>query len=372
VIVGVVIGLLYLAPALLIGVLLLGGRYPGEHVLARPLRRRCSARRRPVRRALPRPPRRTTPRGGLLIAARLAGRGPPVDGRSHRFVSFDTGVPVHMKQLLVAGTLAVGSLGAFAAAARAHVTLQPKAQTAGAYTVVNVRVPNERDNAATTKVRVAFPDGIYAVSYAPQAGWRVAVKKSPLATPVPTEDGPITERVSSVTFSGSGRGLGRIAPGQFKEFPLSLQMPDRPGATLAFPAYQTYSDGEVVRWTGAAGTATPAPTVTLAAPAGALRAPLARAAHSPVESRTPAPGSRASNVKAVTVTFGESVVTGLISVSKDGRDVRAKTAGLKPSNHAILRATFARALSQGTYKVSWRARADDGHSESGTWSFRVR
>jgi uncharacterized protein YcnI len=277
-----------------------------------------------------------------------------------------------MKQLLVAGTLAVGSLGAFAAAAHAHVTLQPKAQTAGAYTVVNVRVPNERDNGATTKVRVAFPDGIYSVSYAAQAGWKVAVKKSRLATPVPTEDGPITERVSSVTFSGSGRGLGRIAPGQFKEFPLSLQMPDQPGATLAFPAYPTYSDGEVVRWTGAAGTGTPAPTVTLAAPAAALRSPVARAAHAPVKSRTPAPGSKASSVKAVKVTFGESVVTGLISVSKDGREVKARTAGLKPSNQAILQATFARALAKGTYRVSWRGRADDGHSESGTWSFRVR
>jgi len=74
---GVVIGLLYLAPALLLAALLLGGRYPGERVLARPLRRRFTPRRRPLRRALPRPPRRTTPRGGLLIAAGLAGRGPP-------------------------------------------------------------------------------------------------------------------------------------------------------------------------------------------------------------------------------------------------------------------------------------------------------
>jgi hypothetical protein len=77
VIAGAVIGLLYLAPALLLGLLLLGGRYPGERILARPLRHRRLARRRPVRRLLPRPPRRTGPRGGLLIAAGLAGRGPP-------------------------------------------------------------------------------------------------------------------------------------------------------------------------------------------------------------------------------------------------------------------------------------------------------
>jgi uncharacterized protein YcnI len=172
-----------------------------------------------------------------------------------------------MKHRLIAvAALAAGTL-AVPAAAQAHVTLQPKAQTAGAYTVVSVRVPNERDDASTTKVRLEFPEGIYSVSYAAQAGWKIAVKKSAIATPVQTQDGPITERVSSVTFTGSGKGLGRIAPGQFKEFPLSLQMPNAPGTTLTFPAYQWYTGGELVKWTGAAGAATPAPTVTLAAPA---------------------------------------------------------------------------------------------------------
>lgn len=276
-----------------------------------------------------------------------------------------------MKHRIIAATVAAGAL-AIPAASSAHVTLQPKAQTAGAYTVVNVRVPNERDNASTTKVRVELPVGIYSVAYAAQAGWKVAVKKSTLATPVQTEDGPITERVSSVTFAGSGKGLGRIAPGQFKEFPLSLQMPDQPGATLSFPAYQWYSDGELVQWTGAAGSEKPAPTVALAAPAAALRGPVATAAHSPVADRTPAPGAKVSNVKAVKVTFGEAVVTGLISVSKGGSEVKAKSSGLTSSNHAILQATFAKALSKGTYTVRWRARADDGHSESGTWTFMVR
>jgi hypothetical protein len=72
------IGLLYLAPAVVLGLVLLAGRYPGEQTLVRPLARA----RTPVRRALPRvptprPARRVRPRGGLLLAARLAGRGPP-------------------------------------------------------------------------------------------------------------------------------------------------------------------------------------------------------------------------------------------------------------------------------------------------------
>jgi hypothetical protein len=74
------IGLLYLAPAILIAALLLAGRYPGERVLARAVARVRAAlpRRRRTNAPRPRPPRRTTPRGGVLLSAGLAGRGPPV------------------------------------------------------------------------------------------------------------------------------------------------------------------------------------------------------------------------------------------------------------------------------------------------------
>ena len=69
----------YLAPALLLGLPLLAGRYPGE----RPLARALSRRRPPPRRApLCAPPAARvfalTPRGGRLVATALAGRGPPV------------------------------------------------------------------------------------------------------------------------------------------------------------------------------------------------------------------------------------------------------------------------------------------------------
>ncbi len=272
---------------------------------------------------------------------------------------------------LAVAALAAGAL-AVPAAAQAHVTLQPNAQTAGSYTVVNVRVPNERDGASTTKVRVELPDGFTSVSYAAQAGWRATVKKVKLATPVQTLDGPITERVSSITFTGTGKGLGRIAPGQFKEFPLSLKMPDRPGATLTFPAYQTYSNGEVVKWTGGPASDQPAPTLTLAAPAAAVQHRKAVAAHSPVVGRTPRPGSTVSKVRSVSVRFGQAVITGVLTVSRNGSPVGARTSGLKPGNRAILQATFARPLPRGSYRVSWRARADDGHSERGSWRFNVR
>jgi CopC domain-containing protein len=53
------------------------------------------------------------------------------------------------------------------------------------------------------------------------------------------------------------------------------------------------------------------------------------------------------------------------------RQLSPKAAGLKPGNKAILRAVFAASLPRGSYEVSWRALADDGHHEQGSWTFHV-
>jgi hypothetical protein len=68
-------GLLFLAPAFLLLLPLLAGRYVGERALAPP---RAAARRAAVRALrLPRPAARLAPRGGLLVGCSLAGRAPP-------------------------------------------------------------------------------------------------------------------------------------------------------------------------------------------------------------------------------------------------------------------------------------------------------
>ena len=159
---------------------------------------------------------------------------------------------------------------ALPAAAQAHVTVNPREGTAGAFTKLDIRVPNERSNASTVKVQLQLPDGFAFASYEPRADWRVRVTRERLATPIQTEDGEITEGVKRMTWTGDGTGLGRIAPGQFFEFPISVQIPESAaGKTLTFKAIQTYSNGEVVRWIGAPGSDTPAPTLTVAAAAAA-------------------------------------------------------------------------------------------------------
>jgi uncharacterized protein YcnI len=157
-------------------------------------------------------------------------------------------------EVRVRRTIAIACAAAALAApavARAHVTLQPEEAPAGGYARLDVRVPNERDDASTTKVQVQFPPGFAEVSTEPVPGWTVKVTKG-------------KRRVRTVTWTGSGPE-GRIGPGQFQDFGLSLALPDNPGKSLTFKALQTYSSGEVVRWIGPPDADEPAPQVTLTA-----------------------------------------------------------------------------------------------------------
>ena len=161
------------------------------------------------------------------------------------------------------------------AAAQAHVTLQPEEVPAGGFTRLDVRVPNERDDASTVKVEVQFPPGFQFVSTQPVPGWTAEVVRKKLAQPVTNDDGEqVTDRVDRITWTGSGAG-GRIGPGQFQDFGISVGVPDKPDSTLTFKALQTYSGGEVVRWIGAPDADEPAPQVKLTASEGGHDAPAA-------------------------------------------------------------------------------------------------
>lgn len=148
------------------------------------------------------------------------------------------------------------------AGADAHVTLQPEEAAAGDFTVLDVRVPNERDDAATTKVDVQFPAGFVFASYQPVAGWSVDVKMEKLAKPIVSHGEEIAEQVGQMTWTAESDEAG-IQSGQFQDFPISVQIPGEAGDTLTFKAIQTYDDGEAVRWIGAAESEHPAPQVAV-------------------------------------------------------------------------------------------------------------
>jgi periplasmic copper chaperone A len=162
------------------------------------------------------------------------------------------------------------------AAAQAHVTLQPNTGVAGAYTRLDVRVPNERDDASTNKVEVQFPEGFAAASFQPVPGWDVKVTRKTLDTPIQTDDGEITEGVDTITWTASS-DADAIPPGAFEDFGLSVQIPGKAGDKLTFKALQTYTGGEVVRWIGAEDSDNPAPVVSVTGEDAAADAPAATA-----------------------------------------------------------------------------------------------
>jgi len=107
-------------------------------------------------------------------------------------------------------------------------------------------------------VRDVSPDSPYEA----QPGWSVKVTKRKLATPVQTDDGPVSEEVARITWTATGK-QGAIAPGQFKDVPLSVQIPHKANTALSFKTLQTYSNGQIVRWIGAPTSDTPAPQVNV-------------------------------------------------------------------------------------------------------------
>jgi len=143
-------------------------------------------------------------------------------------------------------------------AAQAHVTVHPNALPADGFTVIGINVPSEDPKAATVKVDVQFPNGVYTASPAVIPGWKAVVVTKKLSKPVEVEPGEsVTTRVDRVVFSG-----GRIPPERFLSFPVSIKVPDaKAGTLLTFKAVQTYSNGKVVRWIGAPSSEEPAPQV---------------------------------------------------------------------------------------------------------------
>ncbi|MGW5210348.1 YcnI family copper-binding membrane protein [Streptomyces sp. NPDC004051] len=151
-------------------------------------------------------------------------------------------------RIAAAGAVAGVAVLTLSAPAFAHVSVQPEGEAAkGGYAVVNFKVPNERDNASTTKLEVTFPADHPLASVLPQPvdGWDVKVTKSKLDKPLEVHGRKIDEAVTKVTWTADDDG---IEPGFFQKFPVSVGSLPEDTDELVFKALQTYSNKEVVRW----------------------------------------------------------------------------------------------------------------------------
>ena len=156
-----------------------------------------------------------------------------------------------------------------AGSASAHVTVSSPDAKPGGYAKLVFRVPTESDNTSTTKLVVSLPKDHPFASVGAQVkdGWKVEKKTEKLPSPVQVGDVKLTEAITTVTWTATAGG---IPPNDFDEFSLSVgKLPEGVDA-LSFPADQTYSDGQVVKWAepvkdGAEEPEHPAPTLKLAA-----------------------------------------------------------------------------------------------------------
>ena len=166
-----------------------------------------------------------------------------------------------VRGLAVAGLTVVLLL--VAGPAFAHVAVETDNARPGAVGVLTVHVPNESDTADTVEVALQLPEGFAFVGAKQRKDWR------------------ITASDDVVTIAG-----GTIPPGASADFRLRVRNSTEKG-TYPFPAIQTYSDDERVRWTGEAGSDSPAPVLVVKGKPVAVKDEPAEAA----ETTSPEPAS---------------------------------------------------------------------------------
>jgi uncharacterized protein YcnI len=199
-----------------------------------------------------------------------------------------------MKPRTIAVLLAAATL-ILPAGAQAHISLHPNTIPAGAFVTLNVRVPGEQEGAYADKVDMLVPQGFTDLDTQNVPGWTVKEVMTKLAKPIQTDDGPVTEEVSQIVWSGDRSQLGRLDNGTFIQFPLSIAMPeDITGQSLAFKTLEYYSNGKVVRWIGPPSAEFPAPTINVTAKGGVIE-DVAGAEAGPAPGEAPA-AQRASAV----------------------------------------------------------------------------
>ncbi|MFL6147589.1 MAG: YcnI family protein, partial [Pseudonocardiaceae bacterium] len=114
----------------------------------------------------------------------------------------------------------------------------------------------EEANAQTTKIQVIFPTDhpLIGVLIKNHPGWTADVQTAKLPTPVTTDDGPVSDAVSRVTWTG-----GAITGDNYDDFEISAGQLPKDATDLTFKAIQTYSNGDVVSWIDTAPPGAPEP-----------------------------------------------------------------------------------------------------------------
>lgn len=146
------------------------------------------------------------------------------------------------KRLGIHHTIAAALLAA-SATAGAHVTLdQPKAFAGTGYKAA-LRINHGCSGSATHTVVVDLPDGFRGAKPMAKPGWKIAVKRAPLAQPYESHGVKFTDDVVQISWTASTPG-GALPDAQFDEFVLRGQAPAQVGPAW-FKVRQLCDSGEL-------------------------------------------------------------------------------------------------------------------------------
>lgn len=140
-------------------------------------------------------------------------------------------------------TLSVMGILVFPRLTFAHVSVKPNQVGVGSFQTFSVGVPVEKD-VATTQVRVVIPEGLEHVTPNVKPGWTIETVKQ--TTAMGNRGMGMGMHADDTVTEIIWRG-GRIPAGQRDDFFFSAKVPATP-TSLAWKAYQTYTDGTVVAW----------------------------------------------------------------------------------------------------------------------------
>jgi uncharacterized protein YcnI len=173
-----------------------------------------------------------------------------------------------MKKLIsVAAAASLAAVAAPYAGAHATVNLLLGQPLTAATATWFLRVPNERPNKSTYKVTMSVPAPVQqTISILQTPGWKVTLTKQD--TGQKDGEGNAISNITQVTWQALKGNL--VQPAMYRSFEFRFKAPSAP-TSLCFAVDQVYNgaakgmQAETVSWSGAAGTATPASCVTIAA-----------------------------------------------------------------------------------------------------------
>jgi uncharacterized protein YcnI len=149
-----------------------------------------------------------------------------------------------MRQAIAAACASVTAL-VFASGAFAHAGLSPAVAKTKASQEFTLTVPTEKEGVTTTAIELTAPDGFSIFSFEDSPGWKREEE---------TQGSGESKVIKQVTWSGGAVPTEHLAVFRFMASPDSAK-------SYAVHVRQTYSNGDVVDWSGPESSDTPAPVV---------------------------------------------------------------------------------------------------------------